>query len=351
MKYFIIVLIFLLAGCSLINSAAYKAGYTRLDSAQKDLAALQAKSDAQIKTATDKVTAERDGVVAQMRSNFQDQSNWVYKIFTAEDLNITRNRRDDVIYLSAQTALKVGLQPTVESILAINDSLKKELDETQTSNVQLQAQYAQAQTDAVVKQKALTDKEASVTAAEKAKSDIVAKSKTDLDAAQAKVEKAQNAALATEKARADDAQAIQALKTKLSLWAGLFAAIALAGCIWSPVFKEGFGIFSALIGFAAVALWYINGTVVLITLGSAVIVLAAWLTYKHYVLDKSHTALVNTVNDIATTNPPVYAAVVAPALAANATVYTKDAQGNITTVPDTSVTTLIDKTLMASDRK
>lgn len=347
-----LVLSFGLIGCaSYLDGVALKAGYTRLNHAQQELAAVKADAETRIKNATDKVATEKDGLIQQMRANFQEQSNWTYKIFLAEELNLNRNRRDDIIYFSAQTALKVGLSPSVEAILSANESLKKELDETVTSNAQLLAQYKQAQDDAAAKAKLLTERDASLAAAEKAKKDAEDKAKTDIQVAQDQVTEKQNKVISLEHQRGDDHDAIVAMKTKLSMGAGLLAVLAVAGAVYGPLStKIKCGIFAGICSFLAIAIWYVDGTVVVVVVAVAVVAFAAWMAYSHWTLDKTNKALVNTNDQIKLTNPTGYETVVAPVLAENTTTY-KKVGDEIITVPDKGVLAQIDKTLMASDRK
>ena len=192
---------------------------------------------------------------------------------------------------------------------AMNERLAKELDATRTTLNDLAANHAAA----LAQNQALADQAkihaVALAAAETARAKLEADFHAQLEAKQATLIDTQNQLVAATKASADESKARQAQLAKLSIGAGVLAALCLAGAIWSPVFKSELGIAAAVLAGAAVTIPFVTGLWVLIGVGVAVAALVAWAAVKYHKEERVSDALSLTVQDLRDKGGSIAAAV------------------------------------------
>lgn len=344
LKRFVAVCLFLvlLAGCQTVRSKISQVTGLEQDK-EKQIAALQVDFDQRIAAKTkeldDARLAEHNAVQAQITGGANS--------FYAQDLlwqTLASPGRTDFIWhdytLEGWTALGHGL-PDYNTMLKINERLKKELDATQTSLAQLAADHQIAMTES----QKLSD-------VAKVATDRVAQVQKDKDVMEAEFNRQlaglrgqlatlaqQNAALQQE--RADNAAAVQALKTKISIGCAVFALLCAAGAIYLPVGKGGLAALAAVTAIAGAAIWVITGEMVLYAVLACVLGLIGWAIYQHNASNKTVAALTGYLHEkgqLADTD-----------LQAWLTKYVTKG-GVTTTVPDPSVQAVIQQQLISTNK-
>lgn len=354
MKWLIIILCLLLGGCSTISGwrdkAALKAGYTSKAHVESLIEQVK-KENADKLAANDKLTADAQ---ASFESTLGDKAQFASNSLYAADLayllcpNPDRTHR--IMDNKVNEARVVLPPPTVEAMAAQNAEIKRLLDETQTSLEQLKAAHQSALQEAAQVKERAVKAENDLATAKQARVTLEAEEARQLAAKQAELNKANDDVIAAEHKRGDDADARHALMTKLSLGAGLLAALCVAGAIWSPVFKPQFGIAGFVFGASTVGIWYLTPVLLLSGAGIAGFGIAIWAALNHHTSTKTTTALVNAVQDVKEKMPEVYASTIKPVLTDWTTKYTKAPDGTTMKVEDRAVTANIDSTLTSSNR-
>ena len=252
----------------------------------------------------------------------------------------TPDRPETIIGFSVnQTA--TYLPPAAPAVQAATfATLKDELNEAKTTNAQLQTKYdadmAATKADALAKQKAIDDSNASLKQVELDKQTILAKglateetlngTKSDLQEAQ--IAKAEQAAKA-----AQDNQ-------KMIIWmVSIFTFSALvcgAAAIFSPVEKTNLGIAAATCLALAIFIVYVKAWMV-ITAGGVIFLVIGFFIVKNYCLEHgTATDVYRALNEVKTTATADYNKVVAPVLASWQVQSTPAG-----TVPDTKALALV----------
>jgi len=356
MKYLFVLLVLIsVSGCSTISSwrdsAALKAGYVQKSKLDIELTNLRAKMNKKIDDEKAEISKTKDDIIVGERAKEKKAANGFYGA-NLTFLTIPKPNRTDLItnnFVTEGWAALDNLMPDYQTMLDINTRLKKELDETQTSLEQLK----QTHDKVLVENKQLVDK----VKLEQDKLDqlsvdiqnIKTEYNNKISVKQEQITSNDQKIISLEHERADDAKATHAMKEKITMILGGFALAALAGAIWSPVLKTKFGILSAILGFASVAVWYITALMIWIVFGVALCILIGWVVYEHSLEVKSASATYAGLEDIKKSNPDLWDKI-APVMADWQSKYVvKD--GAITTVPDSSISKHIDNTLMSINQK
>lgn len=354
MKSFLAILcLVLLSGCSTISgwrdAAALKAGYTSKARAESLLGQVKKEADAKL-AAKDRDIADKQAEWARQVDVTQlFVAGRLYRIDLTYQLTPHPDRSHTIMDNNANEARAVLPPPPVQDMIEANVEIKRQLDETKTSLEQLKTEHEATLKQAAMVRAQAEKAETELAAAKIARTELQLANDKAVAAKQVALDKVNDSVITAERARGDDATARHALMTKLSMGAGLLAALCLAGAIWSPVFKTQFGLASVTLGVAAVGIWYLTPLVVLSIVGTGVLGVAAWAALNHNTSTKTTAALVNAVQDVKEKAPEVYAASVKPALEDWTTKYTK-VDGQTVAVPDKAVTKTIDAQLVTSNR-
>lgn len=136
------------------------------------------------------------------------------------------------------------------------------------------------------------------------------------------------------------------------LWCGIGAVLAVAGAIYSPFGKSGLAIIAGILAAAAVIIPFITAAMVWIVLivgGVIATAVGGVFFYRHNLVEKTNTNLVNAIEDTNTTPNATIATLKTNLTDWNAT-YVKNAAGEYVTKVDKAVEKYIEEKLMASGR-
>ncbi len=199
-------------------------------------------------------------------------------------------------------------------------ALQTELDEAKTSAEVLKAKYeAQlgvAREEGAAKAKALAELEVKSKAIEAEKTQVLAKALTTEQTLQATKDKVQDKDLADKQKELDEAKKNQRIK----MWLIGILLVAAAACgigaafLPIPQLKSKLIIGAAICGGAAIAIPFIEGWMVMVVVGAALLGVCAWIlkNYKDEYSDATDTY--RALNQAKTQNPTVFKQEVAPVL-------------------------------------
>ena len=225
-------------------------------------------------------------------------------------------------------------------------ALQTELDETKVSTEALRAQYEQelgkARADGEAKAKALVDLKAKADAIDAERVTVLTKARETDAALQDAKDKVQDRETADARRAAEEAKSVQAMKLRFSSIVGALALLCVAGAIWSPVYKEKMGIAAVVLGLATVAIWYIQGWMIAIAVGTVIVGLVGWAAKNHYIESKAATNVFRAVQAIKDTSKEDYDRVLKPQLQQWMTIYDKKTGKN---VPDHAAIAHVDERL------
>lgn len=311
---------------------------------EKEVAALRLEYDNKLKEKAAEISDTKDKVINAKDKQIKAAVNGLYAADMVFNTIISPSRTDLITnnYVNESwVALGHGI-PDYETLLAINDRVKKELDVTKTSLDDLKKNHA-----AVIgeNQKLVAETEAlktQVTTLQNEKIKLDEDYQAKLKVKDAELSAIKDKIIAKETEIANNAAEIKDIKTKFSGILGVISLACLAAAIWSPVFKDKFGIFAAICAGAAIAIWYIQPWMVAVVVGLLVAALLFWAAYKFHITDRTNNAFVNFVNE--------KGADMSAELKEWLTKYKKAPDGTMTTVPDKAALNLIQQKLVATDR-
>ncbi len=343
----ILVCALLVGGCSYLPSIGKRIDQNTVaqDSNKQEIVRLEADHKSKLEA----LTVEFDRLKQAQDAANKAQLKAVAGSFFAQDAlygSIVQPIRTDHMFhnyaLEGWAAIG-NLMPDYNKIVEINARIKKELDETKTSLIDLKNNHQTA----LLQNQKLND--AAVLAAAKLIKleeerqlfenkylDELAdkqEARADLLAARADLEKQ----------RANDAEETRKAKIKMIAVIGGLALASLAGAIYSPVFKSKFAITAAVLGLVAAGVWYLQPWHVGVAAGIGILAVVIFVIKEHGNSEKTLTAMTNYLHEKGD--------LVKDEFKEWTTKYVKKKDGSVTTEPDKAVLTTIDNKLMASDRK
>jgi ABC-type multidrug transport system fused ATPase/permease subunit len=328
----------------MIQTLLYKE-YSKKTDVEKQISELQEKHKQEIDIKVKDVQGKLEKTIQSQDNQLQEGANKLYGANEAFKYYQTPQRLDIIInnrVTEAQAA--IGKAPTYKAIQEENERLKKELDEKLTTLEELRNKHTQvvAENTKLSEETVKAKKEVELAKAEWLKTEQ--KYISDSALLNSKLKDANDKIIELEKKRADHEAAVERMKTKMMIWCGIGAVVALAGAIYSPVGKRGLAIIAGVLGGAAAAIPFIEpwmiGTAIFVVLAG---VLIAFLN-KYRVAEKTTDNLVNHIEDVKTqlkTANPELLSTVKQSLKEWNTNYTKDGK----TVHDTSVDKFIKERL------
>lgn len=324
------------------DKAIVKAGYEKQDKVEKEISELKAAQTKALADQSTQIISQEEKRYNELKANFQQTINWDYGASIASNLKAPKTRLDDIIDGDIKTAMSFGMPPTPEAILAQNQLLKDELDTQKTSNAQLADNFAKAQQEAAKAQ--LVQKKAEDDLAQLQKNFEATKTQyqNQIGAKQdelLKISKTVEGKQYDELVRnAQDDK----IKVKFIAILGGLSILCILGAVWSPVFKEHFGLGAIIFGASAALVWYIQAWMIAVGAGVCLLLLIAWAAKNHYIESKTATNVYRGLKEIETNSSEVYKSVVAPVIASWQTTYDKDGKP----IPDPSTLAHVDNVLM-----
>jgi CHASE3 domain sensor protein len=200
----------------------------------------------------------------------------------------------------------LGVSPTLEAIKEENDRLAKELDEKLTSIEQLKQDHVLKIKENESLSLKTKEKEMEVKRLQEEKNAIERAKNDDIQKIQDKLNEKNNLIIEKEKENSKTKQYIEANKRLIMSICGLISLGALAGAIFSPLFKKEFGILSVITGGVAVAIPFIEP----LHVGIVALLVLMYVFYKmerkSAISLKTNENLVNAIQDIKDKAPSLY---------------------------------------------
>lgn len=344
MKHLILICALLFSSCSHLDYTI-----TKRSAIDAQIVAARTETQAKLDALTKQQVALLNARVDQLLATLQLSSNYLYK-GSATYLTLRVPTRAEFIMGQsiAQTSLQLPA-PSAATQVEVNQQLRTELDETKTTMEQLKAQYDKelndAKTVATTSQAKATEITNALTKVDADRLAAVTEGKQKGEALEDARNKAADKELADKDAELKRAESDKAMKTKVSSVLGLLALACLAGAIWSPVFKEKLGLGTAILGFASVAVWYIQPWMIAAVAGVGILALVVWAVQHHYIESRTLTNVTHAIQSVKDTAKADYDKVLAPALSSWNVLYDK-ATGEV--VKDVAAIKRIDDKLKAT---
>lgn len=287
-----------LSGCTSLQSLLYKE-YSKKTDVENQLRVLEEKYKQEVDIKVKDVQTKLEKTIQSQDTQLQEGANKLYGANEAFKFYNNPTRLDLIInnrVTEAQAA--IGKAPTYEAIKAENQRLKDELDEKKTTIEQLRDNHntVVAENSKLAEETNKAKKEVEIAKAEWLKTEQ--KYISDSTLLNSRLKDANDKIIELEKKRADREAAVERMKTKIMMWCGIGAVVALAGAIYSPVGKRGLAIIAGVLGGAAAAIPFIEpwmiATAIFVALAG---VLIAFLN-KYHVAEKTTDNLVNHIEDV-----------------------------------------------------
>ncbi len=322
---FCIISLSLTVGCSTIG------GYTltKRDTIEKQILAARSETEAKmtgLKVQEDKLlhdTIDQHVAREQAAADYLFKGFAVYGGLKSADIN----RPTRIMGQSIQQTASQLPAATPEAQATTFKALQVELDEVKTTTEALKLQYEAelgvARQEGEVKAKALVELKSKVEQIEASRVEVLTKARATEQDLQAEKDKIQDKDLAVARHSEEQAKSMQAIKTKLSSIIGGLSLLCIIGAIWSPVFKEKFGIGAAVFGIAAVSIWYIEGWMVATIVAIVILALIGWAVKNHYIESKTATNVYRAIQSFKDTAKDDYEKLLKPQLEEWMTVYDK----------------------------
>lgn len=306
----------------------------------------------ELKEKSEEISRQKDEIISSKDNQMQEAANSMFAADNAFSFYREPERLDIIINNRVNEGVAaIGLGPTPEAVKEENKRLKEELDETVTSLDDLKKNHDAkvSENSLLVAQTESLKKELLNLENERKKQETEFRRK--LDEKQDELNKLNNKIINLENERANDRQAIIDFKKKVSTACGIIGLVCLGAAIWSPFYKEKFGICAGIASFIAIGIWYLQMWHVVAVGGVMFLGLLLWVLRKHFVAAKINTALVNKIQDDKEADPDKFKTEHKDSLEEWTTKYTKGKDGSIQKIPDKSVIEGIDKILMENNRK
>jgi hypothetical protein len=290
------------------QSWATKNGYKHQTEVTQELEKLKAEAKIETEKKENAVSEAKDKIIKSKDDQIKEAGNSLYAADQVFE-TIPNPDRDEVVtnnYVNEGWAALGRPIPSYEKLVEINQQIKEKLDETRTSMEELQRDH----------QNTLKEKEKVADAAKKATDNLVLKEKelaeykeksnADILAKTGDLAKANEKIAQLEAEKANDREAIQKAKLKASSILGVISLAALAGAIWSPLWKDKFALLAAILAGMAVAVWYIQPWMIGVFVGLCLIVLAVLLVRKANKTEKVADALILANQDLKDSDPEAW---------------------------------------------
>jgi hypothetical protein len=341
--------LFLLSGCNLIDKYALSKGYRKADDISKEITSIKEQHAKDVTSQQAALMSKYDSLLASLNQADQSAANALYGAdFTYR--TISKPSRTDVItnnFVTEGWAALGNKMPDYETMKVVNERVKRELDETQTSMAQLMAAHSQVIEQNKVlasnvdkKSEELTTLKNAIKESELKYNQALAVKQGDLNVALGKINE-------LERQRADDKEQVAATKWKMISVVGVLSLICAAGAIWSPVWKSKFIIASVVLGIVALGINFIQPWMLGAAAGAAILLVAIYVVYEHHKADKALTGVVGAVQSVKDGSKEVYDTYIRTALDEWLTKY--DKTGN--KVPDKAAQSVIETKLMENNLK
>ena len=344
-KILFVCVAFLMTSCNYNPLAKY---YVTKDQVTAQINALNLQHEVDIKAKEKEIVEKKEAIIRQQDNQLQEGANKLYGANEAFKYYTSPTRLDLIINNRVtEASAALGKVPSFEAIKTENARLTTELNEKLTTIDQLRKDHIDALSKNAKLANDTEETKKALAALEKSKLEIEQKyiGENGKLAADLKIA---NDKLADAAAKAVDKQAaIERLKTKLMMWCGIGAAIALVAAIYSPVCKEGLALISGILAAVTAAIPFIEGWMILAGGLTAIAGITIYYLRAHNISEKTNHNLVHAIED--TKNElGEDSEVLMKNLASWNSTYSKDHLGNVITKVDKNVENYIKSKLMNS---
>jgi hypothetical protein len=343
---------FLVSGCSSIKQKIAELVIDKNAEAAK-IEELKKGYEEKIEKKGAEVASIKDSVIAGKNSQIVAASNGLYGANFTFTTIATPTRTDLIVnnFVNESWTALGRITPDYPTLMKINERIKTELDETKTSIIQLKINHDKV----IAENQALANNtkklEADLVAVQRERAELKDKYERELIDKQGLLIQKQNKIINLEQERDERNEELKEIKMKFSMILGGLSLLALAGAIWSPVFKSELAIFSGLAGLLSIGIWLIQPWHVGLAAGLVAVGLVIWALIKFRREEKVSDALVLSAEDLKDSSKELWDSKIKPVIEERLKKYTKDAKGNIIAVKDASIEKVIDQKLAAFDRK
>ena len=348
MKKLSIILLLVLAGCTAIPD---RLGYVGKDKALQEIKVLKSDYAISLDNKEKEIRDILGKIIDAKNLQLQKASNSNYGAIMGFNYYKEPSRLDIIIHnrvIEVSAALGVG--PTIEAVKEENERMKVELDEKATTLEQLKKVSdikTKENEDLVARTKVIElDKMRIENEKQKIKDEFAFK----LSYKQDELNAANEIIIAKTKESAESKKYIEGNKTRISMITGSISIICLLGAIFSPVFKDKFGILSVLFGVISVGIIFVEPIHVAIFFAVVFIIGGIWAARKFHTVDKTATNLVGFIQDVKDNKPELFKAELKDGLDDFNSIY-KRVNGKIEKIKDNSVISFIDEKLMGHQKK
>ena len=129
----------LMGGCS---SIASKYNYIKKDKVETQISELKKEYNIKLNDNQSKIEKTYNDIIDKQNKNSQEANVNVYGIINLSGIKDNKGRIDNLIEFKSRAAFKLLPPPTPEQLIAENDNIKKELDETRVSLSDLTEKYS-----------------------------------------------------------------------------------------------------------------------------------------------------------------------------------------------------------------
>lgn len=358
MLYPMIVTLVLLTGCQSFVAMSHdelKREYIKKSEAEQNLRNVQDEYNRKISDKENQVSTAKDNVINGQDKQIQAAADALYSVNQATyqfpQLGALEFTKDTT--LRGMSAL--GKPPTVKEIIEGGERLKKyitsyasnnleEIKKLKDENAKLLAQNEILVTntqEAKSEVKKLTEEKAKL---REEKESAVSVAQNNLNQANNNLQQKTQEALDAETRAKEKAEKLQETKREIMIWCGIGAALAMVGAIYSPVGKGGMTLISAILGFVAIAIMYIEPWMVLTVGLVGAFSALAYMLYRHHLSESSNENIINAIQDVKEKSGDSYD-VLKKSLVEWNTKYQKNGRGELEEVPDHKVMNYIDSKL------
>lgn len=321
--------------------------------AQKQIDAIKKEYEDKNEAKVAEVSRAKDAVIASKDAQIKEASNGLYGA-DATFKTISSPLRTDLIINNFvnESWVAIGRQaPDYNTLIKINERVKKELDEKVTSLAELRSNHEKV----VAENQKLSDQtkkaQEDLAKKEKEKQEIAEKYTKDLSSKQKELIDTQDKLIALQEQRKQDMENLNNIKTKFSVILGVLALVGLAGAIYSPVFKAQLAMFAGLCGILSYGIWLVQPWHIGVAASILAVALIAWVLYKHHKEERVADALVLATQDLKENAGEVWESKVKPAIEERLKKYKKGNNGKLVAVQDHSIEKYIDNKLAEYDAK
>ena len=246
-------------GCnSLSTKMISQLGYEKIDDVNKKIE--QAKRDAQeqIDANNDKIKSEELDIQNNENQKEQSAANYIFNSEFAFTTIPSPTRTEMVMNVNDKSAASFLPSPTSAAIQSALTEVKDELNETLTTNADLQKKLSDAQTTAQILNVKETADQTTINQLKTSNQQIVDTTSKTVDTLQQAKDSAVKNALSTLQDKLNNSKEIEALKEKIMWITGILALACIAGAFYSPILKRQFAEMAALMGFVTISIMYIT---------------------------------------------------------------------------------------------